>query len=251
VPPCEDGEDFATRAWDSGRQDLVLRVCGGLVAAPASAWDRTRPMRRLLPVVPAHGAPLALQGAEQLHFACNGCGECCRRLRVALTHRDLERLTDSLQVTAASLVAWLELGEVDPSEEHASFVLLPGGPRLMVLAQDSGACRLLDRDARCRAYEARPLDCQLYPFVFERDSRKRATRLLPFDPAGCGERREQAESFAKLDRMDAARWSELEEYESLVSRWNRFARHRARLHHRARGESEFFTFLSAATASGR
>jgi Fe-S-cluster containining protein len=200
-------------------------------------------MRRLLPVLPSTGAPFALQGAEQLHFACNGCGDCCRRLRVALTHRDLERLTRALQAPAASLVAWLAPSEVDPNEERASFVLLPGGPRLMVLAQDSGACRLLDHEARCRVYAARPLDCRLYPFVFERDSAQRATRLLPFDPAGCGERREQAESFKELDRADAARWSELEQYQRLIAGWNRFARHRERLRHRAQGESEFLAFL--------
>jgi Fe-S-cluster containining protein len=201
-------------------------------------------MRRPLPVVPSAGAAIALDGAEHLHFACNGCGECCRRLRVALTHRDLERLTHSLRVPAASLVEWLAPSEVEPGEERANFALLPGGPRLMVLAQDAGACRLLDHDVRCRAYEARPLDCRLYPFVFERDARERATRLLPFDAAGCGERRDQPESVAELDRADAARWSELEEYQRLVAGWNRFARHRERLRHRALGESEFLAFLA-------
>jgi Fe-S-cluster containining protein len=200
-------------------------------------------MRRLLPLLPPAGAKVALQGAEHLHFACNGCGDCCRRLRVALTHRDLERLTRAMQAPAASLVAWLAPNEVDPNEERASFVLLPGGPRLMVLAQDSGACRLLDHEARCRVYEARPLDCRLYPFVFERDSEERATRLLPFDPAGCGDRREQAESLAELDRADAARWSELEEYQRLIAGWNRFARHRERLRQRTKGEAEFLTFI--------
>jgi len=200
-------------------------------------------MRRLLPVLPSAGTPFALQGADQLRFACNGCGDCCRRLRVALTHRDLERLTRALQAPAASLVAWLAPNEVDPNEERASFVLLPGGPRLMVLAQDSGACRLLDHEARCRVYEARPLDCRLYPFVFERDPRQRATRLSMFDPAGCGERREEFESLAELDRADAARWSELEEYQRLIAGWNRFARHRARFRHRAQGESEFLAFI--------
>jgi Fe-S-cluster containining protein len=200
-------------------------------------------MRRLLPLLPSARAPIALEGAEQLHFACNGCGECCRRLRVALTHRDLERLTRASQAPAASLVAWLAPNDVDPNEERANFVLLPGGPRLMVLAHDSGACRFLDHEARCGVYEARPLDCRLYPFVFERDSAQRATRLLLFDPAGCGERREQAESFEDLDRADTSRWSELEEYQRLIAGWNRFARHRQRLRHRAQGESEFLAFL--------
>ena len=80
-------------------------------------------------------AASSLDGAEHLHFACNGCGDCCRRLRVALTHRALERLIGAVHVPATSLVAWLSPDEVDPSEDAANFALLPGGPRLMVLAQ--------------------------------------------------------------------------------------------------------------------
>lgn len=204
----------------------------------------TRVMRRVLPLLAAD-SPNQLEGREHLHFACNGCGDCCRRLRVALTHRDLERLTRALRVPAASLVAWLAPDAVDPSEAPSDFALLPEGPRLMVLAQDSGACRLLDGDARCAAYDARPLDCRLYPFVIGRDARRRAARLSLFDEAGCGERHEQAESFAALDRVDAERFAELEEYRTLVERWNRFARHRERLRHRALSEPEFLAFLAA------
>ena len=40
-----------------------------------------------------------------------------------------------------------------------------------------------------------------------------------------------------------ARWSELEQYQRLIAGWNRFARHRERLRHRAQGESEFLAFL--------
>lgn len=203
-------------------------------------------MRLGLPVVGAEGAAPALRGAEHLRFVCNGCGECCRRLRVALTHRDLERLTRSLGVASESLVSWLAPAEVNGNAEHSSFVALPGGPRLMVLAQDAGGCRLLGPDARCRAYAARPLDCQLYPFVLERDVRKRVTRLSLFDAAGCGERQADAANLWALEEKDAARWSELAEYQRLVERWNRFERHRERLRYRARGEAEFLTFLSGA-----
>ena len=204
-------------------------------------------MRRPLPLVSELAAASSLDGAEHLHFACNGCGDCCRRLRVALTHRALERLIGAVHVPATSLVAWLSPDEVDPSEDAANFALLPGGPRLMVLAQDSGACRLLGPDGRCTAYDARPLDCRLYPFVLERDSEQRTTGLLPFDPAGCGERRDQAERLTELDHMDSERWSELAEYQTLVARWNRFARHRDRLGHRTRGEAEFLAFLGIPT----
>jgi Fe-S-cluster containining protein len=182
-------------------------------------------------------------GAEHLAFACNGCGDCCRRHRVALTHLDLERLARSLDAPAAALVEWLPPEQVDLDAVSASMVLLPPGPRLMVLAHAAGACSLLDTDHRCRAYSARPLDCRLYPFVLERAADRRVTRLSLFDPAGCGELRAEAADLDELARTDEARWTRLSEYQALVARWNRMARHRARLRHRAHGELEFMAYL--------
>lgn len=186
----------------------------------------------------------ALAGSEHLGFKCTACGDCCRRLRVALTHRDLARLTRESGVAAASLVAWLAPDAVDFAAEAACFVTLPDGPRLMVLAHDQGACRLLQADGRCGAYAARPRDCRLYPFVLERDEARRVTRLALFDPAGCGESSTEHTSFDTLERADGERTTELEEYAALVARWNRFARHRARFGHRAQGERELFAYLA-------
>src|SRR5262245_43390075 len=130
----------------------------------------------------------ALTGSEHLAFRCNGCGDCCRKLRVALTHRDLLRLVRALTQEPDALVASLEPDQVDFAAEAASFVDLPGGPRLMVLAHDAGACRLLRVDGACGAYDARPRDCRLYPFVLERGDARHVTRLTLFHPEGCGER---------------------------------------------------------------
>jgi len=188
----------------------------------------------------AEGVP----GSEHLAFACNGCGDCCRRHRVALTHRDLMRLSRALSVPPTSLVAWLSSDQIDLEAESASLVLLPGGSRLMVLAHEAGACALLDETDRCCAYSARPLDCRLYPFVLEREEDRKVTRLSLFEPDGCGERKEERESLRELERADAVRWAELDAYRSLVARWNRLARHRTRLRHRAHGEPEFLAFLA-------
>jgi Fe-S-cluster containining protein len=185
-------------------------------------------------------------GSEHLAFKCNGCGDCCRRFRVALTHRDLSRLVRALGVAPAELVAWLTTDEVDFAAESASFVSLPNGPHLMVLAHAGGACRLLRADGTCSAYSARPLDCRLYPFVLQRDAARRPTRLALFEPEGCGERGTDGPSLLDLDRDDAERSAVLEEYAALVTRWNRLARHRARLRHPARGAPDFFGFLGIA-----
>lgn len=181
-------------------------------------------------------------GADHLHFACNGCGDCCRRHRVALTHLDLVRLRRAVTGSAGSLVEWLLPESVDLDAESASLVLLPSGPRLMVLAHGSKGCRFLTEEDSCSVYSARPRDCVLYPFVLERNERNDPVRLALFDPAGCGDRAEQASSLAELDRADTARSREVEAYRELVARWNRFASHRRRFRHRARTAEEFLAF---------
>ena len=187
-------------------------------------------------------------GAEHLAFACNGCGDCCRKHRVALTHHDLDRLARSLGAPAAALIEWLPADLVDLDAVSASMVLLPAGPRLMVLAHARGACTFLDTDNRCRAYAARPLDCQLYPFVLERAPDKQVTRLALFEPAGCGELRPDATNLEELTQADDERWARQLEYQALVAHFNRLARHRARLRHRPHGAPEFLAFLEATRA---
>ena len=162
---------------------------------------------------------------------------------MALTHRDLSRLVAALGVSAGALVAWLEPREVDLDAESAGMVTLPSGPRLMVLAHDAGGCRLLAADQRCRAYDARPADCRMYPFVVERHDG--AARLSLFEPEACGERRAESLAWPGIDAADQERWADVTEYRRHVARWNQLARHRERLRHRLQGEREFFAFLAA------
>src|SRR5687767_10713768 len=110
---------------------------------------------------PASSDQTLIAGAEHLHFVCNGCGDCCRRHRVALTHHDLARLKRIVDEPVERLVQWLSPDEVDFEAESASFVTLPEGPRLMVLAHAGGGCRFLASDNRCSVYEARPRDCEI------------------------------------------------------------------------------------------
>lgn len=186
---------------------------------------------------------LPLAGAEHLTFRCNGCGDCCRTHRVALTHIDLRRLVALLGEPPGALVAWLPSTAVDLDAESASFVSLSEGPRLMVLAHAARGCRLLGEDDRCSAYAARPRDCQLYPFVLERNERRMPVRLSLFDATGCGDVASSPVSLTSLERADAERWAELEVYRSLVARWNRLAGHRRRFGHRAGSARDFLEFL--------
>jgi Fe-S-cluster containining protein len=190
-----------------------------------------------------YAAVVVISGAEHLHFQCNGCGDCCRRHRVALTHHDLVRLARAVAEPLEALVEWLPPNEVDLDAESASFVSLPPGPRLMVLRHSGGACRFLTGDARCSVYSARPRDCELYPFVLERDERRGPHRLTLFEPAGCGQRAPAPHALSLLDEADARRWAELDDYRARVSRWNRLARQRRRLRHRARTAREYLAFV--------
>lgn len=141
-----------------------------------------------------------------------------------------------------ALVAWLPAAEVELDAESASVVSLPEGPHLMVLAHGSRGCHFLGADDRCGVYDARPRDCELYPFVLERDERRRPVRLSLFEPDGCGDRAATRASLDALEQADRTRWAELSAYRERVARWNRAAWHRKRLGHRARTASEFLAF---------
>lgn len=192
-----------------------------------------------------------VEGREHLDFRCTGCGNCCRDLRVAVTHRDVARLAGATGEPVHALVDWLAPDEVDMSGEPGSFVELSLGRRLMVLAHRAEQCRWLDESFRCRVYAARPIDCRLYPFSIEPcpDGNSIALSLLSFtscdSPGTADLEPPQSDSISEraLALRDEARWSELTEYQGLVARWNRLARHRRRLGRSVGGPAEFFRFL--------
>jgi Fe-S-cluster containining protein len=187
-----------------------------------------------------------VRGSEHLGFRCDGCGACCRELRVSVTHHDLRRLSAGIARPAGTLVDWLTVDAVDMTNEPGSFVELRGGRRLMVLRHSAGACHLLDAAARCSAYEHRPRDCRLFPLDLERDEHGRITGVarLPF---ACGDEAGPELELAELARADEQRWSELADYQARVQRWNVSARHRRRFRLPLEEAEAFLVFLGLAT----
>ncbi|MEN9579349.1 MAG: putative zinc- or iron-chelating domain [Pseudomonadota bacterium] len=202
-------------------------------------------------------------GSENpLTFRCTGCGHCCRQLRVAVTSFDLRRLTRSSGKRTLDVVQWLSPEEVDMTGEPGGFVHLSDGRRLMVLAQQSEACVFLDAGNRCTVYTARPMDCRAFPFDFERgDVRvegeaaepslegtaptqhgaRTRLKLLPLE--GCDYALDGHQTLSDLAATDRTRFEELRQYHSLLLRWNRLAKHRARLGKRVGSAEAFLSFV--------
>ena len=184
-------------------------------------------------------------GLGHLRFRCTGCGNCCRDLRVPLTHADLRRLVDATGRPASEIVAWLPTREVDLTGEPGSLVLLdhPAGHALMALAQHDGACVFLGSDERCGAYSARPGNCRLYPFSASFGRRGGIRRLRLLAGTHCDYARDGDNDPHALRSADQLRWAEHGSYLAQIQRWNRAQRHRALAGRRLQGAAEFLSFL--------
>ena len=123
------------------------------------------------------------------------------------------------------------------------FVELSTGRRLMVLRWREGACSFLDAAQRCRAYASRPQDCRLFPFDLRRDAGGSAVAVGRLELEACGDDLGPAAALEEIDALDRQRWDELAEYQALVARWNRLARHRRRFRQAAGDAAAFIAWL--------
>lgn len=175
---------------------------------------------------------------------------------MSVTHHDLRRLLrhgfgarePAGSAGATELVDWLAPEAVDMTGEPGSFVELSAGRRLMVLRWSAGACSFLDAAQRCRVYAARPRDCRLFPFDLSRDAAGSVVAVGRLELDACGDDRGPPAALAEIDALDRQRWDELAEYQALVARWNRLARHRRRFRQPAGDAAAFLAWLGASGA---
>lgn len=191
---------------------------------------------------------------ELTRFRCTECGNCCRGLRVPVTHRDVQRLAG--QLGAGNLAAWLEWlspAQVDMTGEPECFVRLREGRRLLVLGAPEGACVFLGDDQRCRVYARRPLSCRASPLragwgpegrlqlqLLEGVARDGAA------PVVCEYATDGLVDPAAVYRAELDERAELASYAALVQRWNLRQRSRRRLGRLPETAERFFELLLSA-----
>jgi Fe-S-cluster containining protein len=147
---------------------------------------------------------------------------------VPLTHADLSRLIRATRQPSREIVQWLGPEEVDMTGEPETFVELPEGRRLMVLAWAQGGCRYLEANS-CSVHASRPLTCALYPFDVSWGKRGGVRRLRLLDLTDCEHR--WGAPVAQRPIVDLARAERAErvEYAHKVIRFNKLQRRRRRL----------------------
>jgi len=89
--------------------------------------------------------------AEGLKFKCTGCGKCCSGPSgyVFLSEPDLERLAAHFSLT--------------PQEFAKKYTRLVDEQYALLDRPNSGDCIFL-KDKRCSVYDARPIQCQTFPW---------------------------------------------------------------------------------------
>lgn len=117
---------------------------------------------------PAHAEQAPFRLASHTRFECGACGACCRTVDFGpLTREEMDRLAAAPFVQADPA---LRSGPLFVQREDARD---PWGRAGWTLARrDDGACVFLDGANRCRVYlelgpEARPLGCQVFPWVVQ------------------------------------------------------------------------------------
>jgi Fe-S-cluster containining protein len=161
---------------------------------------------------------------------------------VPVTGEDLRRLVVATGGAPADLVQWLAPAEVDMTGEPETFVRLPGGRRLMVLAWLAGGCAQLRGDL-CGVHQHRPVTCRAYPFHAELGKRDGVRRLKLLDVSECFHTWAQAVPQREVANVARAQSLELKRYARQVQVFNRLQQHRARLGKSLLGEDALFAQL--------
>jgi len=93
--------------------------------------------------------------AEALkNFVCTQCGQCCRIPGyVRVTETDISRIAAFMGISAETCI-----------DQHTR--LMPDRSGLSLLEESDGACVHLTEDGTCQLHDAKPEQCQGFPYTW-------------------------------------------------------------------------------------
>ena len=149
---------------------------------------------------------MELKAKEAYHkfkFKCTQCGQCCDKTMVSLYPFDIKTICDHLGITSAEF-----------HEKYSAFALDQEGI-VRCFLRNRPRCPFKSQENKCSIYDHRPVRCRLYPLgrYFTED---KMMYLITNDPSP---------GFNSNKRQSIAEWLTMQgvdQYDSLVLRWNQF-----------------------------
>ncbi len=131
-------------------------------------------------------------GKLSVNFRCCHCGHCCTDVVCLPTPWDVIQL---VKRTGADPYEFLEFLTPDKIEEvcksDPSWLVCNGKRYMMTLRRDMNVCYFRDRKTQsCRAYEARPILCRLYPLAVHETRKGKFKSFTLHKRVGCPRQRD-------------------------------------------------------------
>lgn len=106
-----------------------------------------------------------LKKENELDFACQTCGNCCRSFNINLTHLDIERILENRpDLTVNDIVSFSPSEKDDPESFISTY-----GKRQITLKKQTGKdeCIFLENNI-CSIHAFKPRVCKVWPFSLEK-----------------------------------------------------------------------------------
>ncbi len=160
-----------------------------------------------------------------LSIECAQCGSCCGEPMIELTHHDLHRLVDNVNLPAEKLVKLYDNSELNPGEDNDWIYLSYGRRKMGLRKKRNGECIFLSERRQCAAYEARPIACRSFPVDVMLDENNKFIDLELSDIIKtkfirCKHTHGKPRSFNKFRQIARQAQSETVSYWETLKRWN-------------------------------
>jgi Fe-S-cluster containining protein len=109
-----------------------------------------------------------LKKENELDFACQSCGNCCRYFNINLTHFDIERILENRpDLKPKDFVAF---SNEDVKEDLESFISTSGKRQMTLKKKPGGKECIFLVNNMCSIHDFKPRVCKVWPFSLEKGS---------------------------------------------------------------------------------